>query len=140
MNLPHIFLNGSNVFTIIAIVAVTAILFSIFYTVAVNSQPFQIPGFGNGNLSKSNSTNSNSTGIGPLFAPQYIHKTIHKNGWHPCVDNPGVWCKGPYTVNETIVRAPIPTMPPNNSTLVPPFGPPNIIPQPIPQPPSPYYP
>jgi len=31
-------------------------------------------------------------------------KLVHKNGWHTCVEDPGVLCKGPYTVNETIQR------------------------------------
>jgi len=49
--------------------------------------------------------------IPPSSAPPNItvpdgvtFKLVHKNGWHSCVEDRGVLCKGPYTVNETIQK------------------------------------
>ena len=93
MNSP-IFLkfdSATTILTIIAVAVITAILFSIFYSIAIAPKPlvFPLPPV-------NNYTVKIPDGI--------TFKLVHKNGWHRCVEDPGVLCKGPYTVKETIQR------------------------------------
>lgn len=56
--------------------------------------------------------------------PTVTHKIVPKYGIHPCPEDPSVVCVGPYAVNETVVKIPIPNgtgtgiMPQTNSTTI----------------------
>jgi hypothetical protein len=108
-NLAHISwnLDKGTIFMLVAIVAVTAIFATIFYSVATTPH-FHV-------------NNNNIT------VPSYILKNVTKVGWHACQDSPDVVCFGKYTVKEIIPKnitvqpgarsVPIPGPPPQGTIL-----------------------
>jgi hypothetical protein len=84
--------STTTIFTIVAIAVITAILFSIFYSIATAPKLRILP---------SPSAFNNYT----LKIPDGVtFKLVHKNGWHPCQEDPGVWCKAQYVINQIIQK------------------------------------
>jgi hypothetical protein len=86
----HIFLkfDKSIMFMVIAIIVVTSIFIGIFYTVADTPHFYSV--------------NQPNQPYATILVPTF--KLVHRNGWHPCAEDPGVFCNGPYAVNETILK------------------------------------
>jgi hypothetical protein len=82
-------INNSNIFAIIAAMTILLIFVFIFHSAIYNTS---IPRFNNA--------------VAPsLRVPDgFVFKAVKKNGWHPCVEDPGVFCNGPYYVNQTIQK------------------------------------
>jgi hypothetical protein len=93
---------------IISIVGLTAIFAGIIYSIATSPHPNPIK----------------SVPPQTFTIPDgFTYKLVNKTGWHPCVEDAGVLCKGPYTLNETIQKYqtvhPPPAFPPPGFALPP---------------------
>lgn len=97
MSSSHTLIAKSTAFFYIGIVVAVAIFFFIFYSIAINSYPQMI-------VPKQPSGFGTPSPFNMTIPDGFTFKLIHKNGWHRCVEDRGVWCNGPYVLNQTIQK------------------------------------